>query len=98
MPKAKKTKSEEKWSEKDFVEDLDTIMKEQELNNPKLKRVHAKLDPSFKETVNLITQLLMNQDEDIENHLVQKILDLGNKALYPLIETVLAFKKLKKPT
>lgn len=82
------------WTEKDFVTSLDKVMKEQETANPPLKRLHAQLDPKFREILNLINQLLLSNETD-ETVWIEKIVSYKTKALYPLIESLLALKRTK---
>ena len=86
------------WKENDFVESLEWTMKLQELENSDLKRVHARLAPEWKEISGLIQELLVTQDENLENVFVDKINKFGEKAIYPLLDALLFFKKRKQKT
>ncbi len=90
----KKKEPKQAWTEKDFVTSLDKVMKKQETSNPQLKRVHAQLDPTFREILITINQLLLSQETD-EKIWIEKIISYKAKALYPLIESLLALKKAK---
>lgn len=92
----KKKKSEKKWTEKDFVDSLDKVMKEQEVEDPKFKRVHAQFEPEWQEVTQLIKKLLMAADEKTETSLVEQIASYKETAIYPLVETLLILKKIRK--
>ncbi|MBX7148303.1 hypothetical protein K1X76_04405 [bacterium] len=83
------------WTNADFAKNLDWTMKSQELSNPGLKRVHAKLEPVWKEITLLISQM-MACAEETEDDLIEKIIKHKEKALYPLVESLLALKQAQK--
>lgn len=89
-------KVKETWNDSDFAESLLWTMKRQELANPGLKRVHAQLEPDWKEMVQVIRAMMQIADEKTETELVEKIASFGGRAVYPLIEVLLSFKKLMK--
>lgn len=91
-------KTKEEWTDGDFSESLFWTMKKQELENPGLKRLHARLEPEWIEISKLIQQMMQAGDENEETALVEKIVGHGTKALYPLIEFLLSFKKLGRKT
>lgn len=89
-------KSEGKWTQSQFVESLTRVMKKQEEENPRLKRVHAKMDAGWGEIISLVKDMMNTSDESREDELVEQIANRGKKALYPLIEFLLSFKRLGK--
>ncbi len=93
--KKKKKKGERKWTQEDFVESLDKVMKQQEEEDPKFKRVHARFEPEWKTATQLIRQLFKAGDEKEETVVIEKIASLGEKMIYPLIEVLLVFKKVQ---
>jgi len=48
--------------------------------------------------VRVIREMMQTPDEKIETELVEQIASFGNRALYPLIEVLLSFKKIMKAT
>lgn len=94
--KKKKNRREREWTEKDFVDCLDKVMKEQEVEDPKFKRVHAQFEPEWQEVTQLIKKLLIVADEKAETSLVEQIASYKETAIYPLVETLLILKKMRK--
>lgn len=84
------------WKDKDFSESLSWTMKKQELENPKLKRVHAQMEPEWKEVSGLIQQMMKDQDEKCETEIIEKIVSYRDKALYPLLEVLLSLKRVQR--
>lgn len=84
------------WTDKDFAESLAWTMQKQELENPKFKRVHARMEPEWKEITQLIQRMMQVEDEKTEVDLVEQIVAYEDLALYPLIEVILSFKELQK--
>lgn len=87
-------KFESVWEESDFILHTDLVMRLQEIRQPKLKRVHASFTPEWKEVSGLIQKVLKSGNQEEENRLVEEIVSHGDQALYPLIETLLAFRDL----
>jgi tetratricopeptide (TPR) repeat protein len=85
------------WTDTDFSNSLTWTMKMQELNNPSLKIVHAKMSPEWIEDSRLIRHLLLTQDASEETRIIQDILALGEKAVYPLLDLILTLKNSQKP-
>lgn len=81
------------WSPEDFALSLDWTMKKQELADPKFKRLHAKLEPEWKEIADLIGQMMRTTDEKKETELVEQIFFYKERAIYPLVEIILSLKK-----
>lgn len=84
----------DEWTDEDFANSLSWTMKKQELQNPALKRVHARMTPEWEEVNTLIKKLLLTQSEDEENAALAQIVNHGEKAVYPLLEVVLGLKKI----
>ncbi|HBF12725.1 MAG TPA: hypothetical protein DDW49_04955 [Deltaproteobacteria bacterium] len=87
---------EAKWTEEDFLENLTLTMQKQEMENPSIKRVHARFDEDFKKVTELIKKILIQNDEEAEITL-NEIVAYGEKALYPLLDFIVAIKKKTKP-
>lgn len=84
------------WKDKDFSESLSWTMKKQELENPRLRRVHAQMEPEWKEVSGLIQQMMKDQDESSETEIIEKIVSYREMALYPLLEVLLSLKRVQK--
>lgn len=89
-------KTKDQWDDSDFAESLLWTMKRQELANPRLKRVHAQLEPDWRDMVKTIREMMQTTDEKVETDLVEKIASFSGRAVYPLVEVLLSFKKLMK--
>lgn len=83
------------WTNEDFAKSLDWTMKKQELANPALKRLHAKLTPEWQEISQHIQRVMSAKTGEDETAGIEKIHAYGDRAIYPLIEILLAIKKFK---
>lgn len=86
-------KSTGKWSEKDVVESVGWLMEKQEIENPSLKLLHAKLSPEWKSVADKIETLITCDNEDDEYRIIEEIRAFNAAAIYPLIYTILQIKK-----
>jgi len=84
----------EDWDDEDLAMSLTWTMKKQELENPALKRVHARMTPEWEHINTLIKQLLLAKDEGEETKLLSQIIDHGEQAVYPLLEFLMGIKKI----
>lgn len=84
------------WEEEDFAYNLELTMRKQEILDPAYKRIHARLNPEFKNTIDKIKLMLSASSSEIETRYVEEIVGLGNQALYPLIDFLLSFKEIGK--
>lgn len=84
------------WTEAEFAESLGWTMQKQELENPHLKMVHAKMEPEWNEIAMLIKEMMLASDDSNETALAERIAVYKDKATYPLVEALLSFKKLGK--
>ncbi len=82
------------WNDEDLAISLTWTMKKQELENPALKRIHARMTPEWESINGLVKQLLLAKDENEETRLIGQITNHGEAALYPLLEFVLGIKKV----
>lgn len=84
------------WTEEHFAHSVHWQMKKQELENPALKRVHARSEPEFTRVMECIKQMLSAKSEVSETECIEKIIAFGTDALYPLVDMLLAFKQAGK--
>jgi len=80
------------WTNEDFTKSLEWTMKKQELENPQIKRIHAKLAPEWKKIIALIERLLQSLDDTADIVIIEQIASYGDRAIYPLIEALLSIK------
>ena len=83
------------WTEEDFAESLDWTLKQQEIENPELKKIYESLSPEYLEIRQLITQLLITEPE-LREPLVSRIKKFEAKAVQPLIDTLLSIDELAR--
>lgn len=91
--KKSRPKDEIEWSIEDFVGEVSALMAEQELENPRMVRVHERLSPEFKETTDLIVKLVQAEGEAEEEKAIDELIACGEQALLPLIEFIRTLKK-----
>lgn len=84
------------WTDEDFTKSLEWTMKKQELENPQIKRIHAKLAPEWKKIIELIERLLQSLDETADTVIIERIASYGERAVYPLIEALLSIKNKRQ--
>ena len=84
--------SEKEWDLEDFTKELSWTMKKQELENPRMERVHAKLSPEFEQITQIIFKLAEAPTEEMEEVQIDQLIPHGEKALVPLIEFIRALK------
>ncbi|GEM_PF-6211213 len=92
---SKNSSQSEEWTEEQFVESLDLVMKEQESKNPEIKEVHEKLSPEYQQIKQLVAQMLMMEPET-RDPLLQKIKSCKEKAVLPLLDTLLALDAMAR--
>lgn len=83
----------EKWTEEDFVLHLDLTMKKQEVIDPAFKRYHARHDAECRTIVRLIQKMMVEKTQTKETEIVEEIVACGEKAVYPLVDALLALKQ-----
>ncbi|MBF0491474.1 MAG: hypothetical protein HQM15_01680 [Deltaproteobacteria bacterium] len=78
----------QEWKEADFTQTLSWTMKKQELENPNIKNLHETLSVEYGQIKQLIAQLLLSPEE-FKELLLHKIKAHGEKAVLPLLHTLL---------
>ncbi len=89
------TLSEDDWTEAQFVESLDQVMKAQEAANPSIREVHEKLSPEYQQIKQLIAQMMMT-DPVLRDPLLEKIKSYQQKAVLPLLDILLSLDALSR--
>jgi tetratricopeptide (TPR) repeat protein len=85
--------STEEWKLEDFTKQLSWTMKKQEIENPRLGRLHERLSPEFETITKLILEFAKAPTEELEEEFIDKVLQYGDKALVPLIEFIRLLKR-----
>ena len=89
------SKIEGEWSEKEFVESMDWLMKKQEIDNPEIKDLYSTLSPEYQQIKQLVAQMLMTEPE-LRTPLLQKIKSYQEKAVQPLLDILLSLDALSR--
>jgi len=79
-------KAKEDWKKEDFVESLSWTMKKQELLEPAIRQVHAKLLPEWKKTVEVALKVINAPDDDKLPKLVEELVATGEIGTRVLVE------------
>jgi hypothetical protein len=87
---------EAEWTDEDFTLSLEWTMKKQELENPGIKRIHARLSEEGREISKIVGQLMQAPNDDLEAQAMERIAAYGTKAVYPLLDVILTFKEIQK--
>lgn len=90
-------KASHDWGEADFALSVSWAMRKKELLDPAFRRIHARGDAGFQETLSLIRQLMKATSPVEETRLGESIRERGEDAVYPLIDFLLSLKFRKKP-
>ena len=85
---------EDEWSEEDFSLSMHWTMRLQEVQNPKIKRVHEQFSLEFQRVQKLVQQLLVTNDEASEEALIDQILSYGERATLPLLHFITSLKDM----
>ena len=88
--------SDQDWDLEDFTKQLSWTMKRQELDNPRISRLHEKLSPEFEKITKLILDFARADNEEDEEKLIDAIIAYGRTALVPLIEFIRLLKQEKE--
>ncbi len=83
------------WTEEEFVESLDRVMREQESAHPEIIELHEKLSPEYQQIKQLIAQMLMSEPA-LRDPLLQKIKSFQGKAVQPLLDILLSLDALSR--
>lgn len=86
----------DEWNDTDFAESLAWTMKKQEIENPRLKIVHARLTPEWPEVSKSVKALLQAEGEAAETTAIEAVLNHGEFGMYALIDALLAFKGIRR--
>lgn len=79
----------DEWKVEDFVKSVSWTMKKQELEEPIMCQVHAKLSPEWQKASDLALKVLMAPEDDKDlPKLTEKLVSLGEMGTRVLIEIV----------
>ncbi len=90
--------SNKEWDMEDFTKQVGWTMQQQELDNPRIARLHEKLAPEFEKIFECITRLTNAIDEEAEEKAIDEILSYGDLAVIPLIEFIRSLKRPEEET
>lgn len=85
-------RSKTEWKEADFVESLSWTMKKQELEEPQIRQLHAKLTPEWKKVTELAVNALNAPDERAFSKCSEELVANGEIATRVLIELLRMIK------
>ncbi len=85
------------WKMEDFVESVDWVMKKQEVEEPTIKQVHARLSPEWDEAKKLVWNIMI-ADEDRAKILIEELVEMGEIGTRAAINTILEFKQATEQT
>lgn len=78
-------KAKPEWKKEDFVESLSWTMKKQEIEEPAIRQVHAKLAPEWKKAVAVAVKLI-NAPDDETAKLTEELVAMGEIGTRVLVE------------
>ena len=85
--------SQAQWQADDFTLHVTLTMRRQEILNPMFKRINARALPEFEEIKSILLEILRTHDTEKETELVEKIIEYGDLALYPLLDFIISLKE-----
>ncbi len=88
-------RSKGEWSREDFVESLTWTMKKQEIEEPAIRQLHAKLAPEWKRTVEMAMKLLDASEDEKLGPLIERYVATGEVGTRVLIELLRMVKQTR---
>lgn len=79
-------KSKGDWKKEDFAESLSWTMRKQELEEPAIRQVHAKLLPEWKKAVEMALKVVGAPDDEKLPKLIEELVAMGEIGTRVLIE------------
>jgi tetratricopeptide (TPR) repeat protein len=80
-------KTTENWELRDFVDSVSWTMKKQELSEPAIRQIHAKLSPDWKKASDLAVKIILAPDDDKSlPNLIEELVECGETGTMVLIE------------
>lgn len=89
-------RTHEQWELGDFVESLSWTMKKQELEEPAIKQVHAKLSPEWKKAMEMALKILIMQEDQNLPKMIEEFVKFGEVGTRVLIEMLRSLRKGKE--
>ena len=80
------------WNVDDFAESMSWVMEKQEIDNPSIRQVHAKLTPEWEKTSNLAMAAIIEEDEVARGKKVEELVEMGSIATRVLIDMMIEMK------
>lgn len=92
-------KKTDDWKLDDFVDSVSWTMKKQELSEPAIRQVHAKLSPEWKKASDLALKIILAQDDDESlPNLIEELVTCGDTGTMVLIEMMRQILKESQKT
>jgi len=85
----------DEWQMDDFVESLSWTMKKQELEEPAIRQVHAKLQPEWKKATELALKIILAPEVGNLPKIIEELVGYGEIGTRVLIEIIRSTRKNK---
>lgn len=90
---AAQSASTDVWDVDDFAESVSWAMRKQELENPSIKQLHAKLTPEWERAMMIAMMIINSPDENETSKMTQELIAMGEVSTRVLLEMILEMKK-----
>jgi len=81
------------WNVDDFAESMSWVMDKQEIDNPSIRQVHAKLSPEWEKAINLAMSTIIEEDETLRGEKIEELVGMGDIATRVLIDMMMEMKQ-----
>lgn len=80
------------WNEKDFAESVNWAMKKQEIENPSMKQIHAKLTPEWQRAWDKALLALASNDAAETDRFVEELVAMGETGTRAVVALLMELK------
>jgi tetratricopeptide (TPR) repeat protein len=80
------------WNVDDFSESMSWVMDKQEIDNPNIRQVHARLSPEWEVASNLAMVAIIEEDEQLRGEKIEKLVSMGEISTRVLIDMMIEMK------
>ena len=84
------------WNVDDFAESMSWVMDKQEIDNPSIRQVHARLTPEWEKASGLAMAAIIEEDEVARGKKVEELVGMGNIATRVLIDILMEMNQAAK--
>lgn len=81
------------WDMEDFVESVDWAMKKQEIEDPAIRHIHAKLSPEWEEARKLAIGIMAAEDEEHVEAMTERIVNMGEIGTRAVLSILVELRK-----